>query len=206
MFVSSSSLAGGSPVRVAARRPGSRLAASSGNGREQGVPSPRNCVAVRRGGKEARGVALHQGTRIAYEAGRSGRACSRRRSPSPSTGPSRRRGRAQGDWSFLSGEVCPGVGCAVVAAAPTARAARRADRAEVSRLVVPAGSGWAGKDRTSGGCGYPAPTVGVLRDGGRDPPRVRHGCDPTGKCRRPTEFVQLIDWFGFFSQLTGHRA
>jgi Transposase IS66 family len=33
VFVSSSSLAGGSPVRVAARRPGSRLAVSSGNGR-----------------------------------------------------------------------------------------------------------------------------------------------------------------------------
>ena len=33
MFVSSSSLASGSPVRVAARRPGSRLAVSSGNGR-----------------------------------------------------------------------------------------------------------------------------------------------------------------------------
>ena len=33
VFVSSSSLAGVSPVRVAARRPGSRLAASSGNGR-----------------------------------------------------------------------------------------------------------------------------------------------------------------------------
>src|ERR1700744_4649046 len=32
VFVSSSSPAGGSPVRVAARRPGSRLAARSGNG------------------------------------------------------------------------------------------------------------------------------------------------------------------------------
>src|SRR3954451_3873044 len=32
VVVSSSSLAGGSPVRVAARRPGSRLAARSGNG------------------------------------------------------------------------------------------------------------------------------------------------------------------------------
>ena len=56
-----------------------------------------------------------------------------------------------GNWSFLSGEVCPGVGCAVVAAAPTARAVRGGLTGQKSaEVVVPAGIRWAGKDRTSG--------------------------------------------------------
>ncbi len=39
LFVSSSSPAGGSPVRVAARRPGSRLAAPGGNARRRSPAS-----------------------------------------------------------------------------------------------------------------------------------------------------------------------
>ena len=53
---------------------------------------------------------------------------------------------------FLSGEVCPGVGCAVVVAAPTVPAVRRGLTGQKSaEVVVPAGERTsAGKDRTSG--------------------------------------------------------
>jgi len=45
-----------------------------------------------------------------------------------------------GKWSFLSGEVCPGVGCAVVVAAPTVRTARCGLTGQKSaEVVVPAG-------------------------------------------------------------------
>jgi hypothetical protein len=44
---------------------------------------------------------------------------------------------------LLSGEVCLGVGCAVVAAAPTARIARCGLTGQKSaEVVVPAGIGW----------------------------------------------------------------
>jgi hypothetical protein len=49
VFVSSSSPAGGSPVRVAARRPGSRLAARPGNG-PGGLPDLPNLLAFLTGG------------------------------------------------------------------------------------------------------------------------------------------------------------
>jgi len=59
-----------------------------------------------------------------------------------------------GKWSFLPGEICSGVGCAVVVAAPTGPAVRSgSDRAEVSRgRSTGEGNGQsAGKDRTSSG-------------------------------------------------------
>ena len=56
-----------------------------------------------------------------------------------------------GKWAFLSGEVCLGVGCAVVAAAPTACIVRCGLTGQKSaEVVVPAGERTsAGKDRTS---------------------------------------------------------
>jgi hypothetical protein len=58
---------------------------------------------------------------------------------------------AGGNRPFLSGEVCPGVGCAGFVAAPTARAGRRGVTGQKSaEVVVPAGIARAGKDRTSG--------------------------------------------------------
>jgi hypothetical protein len=47
-----------------------------------------------------------------------------------------------GNWSFLSGEICLGVGCAVVVAAPTARTVRCGLTGQKSaEVVVPAGIG-----------------------------------------------------------------
>jgi hypothetical protein len=59
---------------------------------------------------------------------------------------------AGGKWSFLSGEVCLGAGCAVVVAAPTARVVRCGQTGQKSaEVVVLAGDRIvAGKGRTSG--------------------------------------------------------
>ena len=59
---------------------------------------------------------------------------------------------AGGKWSFLSGEVCLGAGCAVVVAAPAVRIVRCGLTGQKpSEVVVPAGDQvWAGKGRTSG--------------------------------------------------------
>ena len=70
---------------------------------------------------------------------------------------------AGGNWSFLSGEICPGAGCAVVVAAPAARTARWGLTGQKSaEVVVPAGDRMAaGKDRTPGEAEEPVLLVPV---------------------------------------------
>jgi hypothetical protein len=107
-----------------------------------GSAEPPKLLAVRRGGKEARGVTLHRGTRIAYEAGRTGRACSRRRSPSPSTGPSRRRERAQGGLVVLIRGGLPGCRlCCRCRRADGPRCKAGLTGQKSAEVVVPAGLG-----------------------------------------------------------------
>ncbi len=65
-----------------------------------------NCVAARRGGKEAGGETATRGTRTASEAGRPGRACMTRRSPLPSSGRHVNAAAARGRCPGLSRETC----------------------------------------------------------------------------------------------------
>jgi hypothetical protein len=105
-----------------------------------------NCVAVRRGGKEAGGETATRGTRIAFEAGRPGRAGKTRQSPLPSSGRHVNAAGVRGRCPGLSREPCRDVG--LDACRPTPAAERQpVTRQESAEAVVAAGS-CAAKGRT----------------------------------------------------------
>jgi len=105
-----------------------------------------NCVAVRRGGKEAGGETATRGTRTASKAGRPGRAGKTRQSPLSSNGRHVNAAGARGRCPGLSREACRDVG--LDASRPTPAAKRRpVTQQESAQAVVAAGS-CAAKGRT----------------------------------------------------------
>jgi hypothetical protein len=95
---------------------------------------------VRRGGKEARGVTLHREHEPRRRLGDLGEPAQEGKARHHQQGRHVEAAGVGGKWSFLSGEVCLGVGGAVVAAAPTAPAVRRELTGQKSaEVVVPAG-------------------------------------------------------------------
>ena len=106
---------------------------------------------MRRGGKEARGEPCTEEHESGMRLGGLGEPAQEGEARHRRQGRHVNAAGAGGNRSFISGEVCPGVGCAVVAAAPTARTATcRLTGQKSAEVVVPAGITRAGKDRTSG--------------------------------------------------------